>query len=175
LCAAGALPDRILLGAGQHADGLGELAVGWQRPVRVQVGAQDVGQDQGVALVGLTAGGGVPVPVARHRHRVDWVDLAAGGAQAGDQQAARRLDRHRDRAFSAVAVGGEQFQQPGQAGRVVADPGAGEQPTVAVHKGDVVVVLRPVNPTEYVQLVPPSFRSQPLSGLARAVQGTRAP
>jgi hypothetical protein len=35
-----------LLGAGQHRDGLGELGVGGQRPVRVHVGAQHAGQDE---------------------------------------------------------------------------------------------------------------------------------
>jgi hypothetical protein len=72
-----AVPDRVLLGAGQHGDGLGELAVGGQRPVGVQVGAQDVGQDDRVAVVGLAARDRVPVPVAGHRHRVDRVDVAA--------------------------------------------------------------------------------------------------
>jgi hypothetical protein len=43
----------------------------------------------------------VPVTVAGHRHRVDGVDLPAGRAQAGDQQPARGLDRHRDRVFGA--------------------------------------------------------------------------
>ena len=42
----GAVPDGVLLGAGQHRDGLGQLGVGGQRPVRVQVGAQHVGQDE---------------------------------------------------------------------------------------------------------------------------------
>ncbi len=130
-------------------------------------GAQDVRQDDRVTVVGLTACGRVAVPVAGHRHRVDRVDLAAGGAQAGGQQAARCLDRHRDRVFGAVAVGGEQFQQPGKAGRVVADPGAGEQPAVPACEGDVVVVLRPVDPAEYVQLKPPS----PQSAAVRAGQG----
>ena len=39
-----AFPDRVLLGAREDRDGLGELAVGGQRPVRVQVGAQHIRQ-----------------------------------------------------------------------------------------------------------------------------------
>jgi hypothetical protein len=100
----GAVPDRVLLGAGQHRDGLGQLGVVGQRPVRVQVGAQHVGQDEGVAVVGFLPGHRVPVPVPGHRHRVDGVDRAAGGAQACDQQPAGRLDRHRDRVLRSVAV-----------------------------------------------------------------------
>ncbi|GAA3289173.1 hypothetical protein GCM10020295_00400 [Streptomyces cinereospinus] len=50
-----AAPDGVLLGAGQHGDGLGEFAVGGQRPVGVHVGAHDVRQDQGVTGVGLLA------------------------------------------------------------------------------------------------------------------------
>jgi len=98
-----------LLGAGQHRDGLGELGVGGQRPVGVGVGAQDVGQHDRVAVVGLAARDRVPVPVAGDRHRVDGVDGAAGGAQARGQQPARGLDGHRDGIFGAVAMGGEQF------------------------------------------------------------------
>ena len=52
---AGAVPDRVLLGAGEHGDRLGQFGVGGQRPVRGQVGAQDVGQHQRVAGVGLLA------------------------------------------------------------------------------------------------------------------------
>jgi hypothetical protein len=175
----GAVPYGVLLGAGQHRDRLGELAVGGQRPVRVHVGAQHVAQDERVASVGFAPGDRVPVPVAGHRHRVDGIDLAAGGAQARGQQAARRLDRHRDGVFGAVAVFGEQFQQPGQAGRVVADPQPGQQPAVPVHEGDVVVVFRPVDSAEYVQLTPPSHvqfcrsrRSEPCR--ARALPNGRA-
>ena len=147
-----AVPDGVLLGAGQHRDGLGELGVGGQRPVRVQVGAQDVRQDDRVAVVGLAARDRVPVPVAGHRHRVDRVDR---------RPVARRQATSRPRGVSiatgtgssgAVAVLGEQVQQPGQAGRVVADPQPGQQPAVVVHEGDVVVVFRPVDPAEYVQL-----------------------
>ena len=92
----------------------------------------------------------VPVPVAGHRHRVDGVDRAAGGAQACDQQPAGRLDRHRDRVLRGVAVLGEQGQQLREPGRVVADPAAGQQLPVPVRQGDVVVVFGPVDPAEHV-------------------------
>jgi hypothetical protein len=48
----GAVPDRILLGAGEHGDRLGELAVVRQRPVCGLVRAQDVREHQGIAWVG---------------------------------------------------------------------------------------------------------------------------
>jgi hypothetical protein len=51
----GARPDGVLLSAGEHRDGVGELGVGGQRPVRVGVGAQDVGEHDRVAVVGLAA------------------------------------------------------------------------------------------------------------------------
>ena len=146
----GARPDGVLLGAGQHRDRLGELGVGGQRPVGVHVGAQDVRQHDRVAVVGFAARDRVPVPVAGHGHRVDGVDPAAGGAQAGGQQPARGLDRHRDRVIGAVAVLGEQAQQRGEPGGVVADAAAGQQLPVPVCQGDVVVVFGPVDPAEHV-------------------------
>jgi hypothetical protein len=77
---AGALPDRVLLGAGQHGDRLGEFGVGRQPAVRGHVGAQDVGEDERVAGVGLLPGDRVPVAVAGDGHRVDREHLSAGGA-----------------------------------------------------------------------------------------------
>jgi hypothetical protein len=91
----------------------------------------------------------VPVAVAGHGHRVDRVDLPAAGAQARGQQPARGFDRHRDRGIGAVAVPGEQPQQGGQPGCVVADPPAGQQFAVPVDQGDVVVVLGPVDAAEH--------------------------
>jgi hypothetical protein len=41
---------------------------------------------------------------------------------------------------------GEQVQQPGEPGRVVADPAAGQQLPVLVYERDVVVVFGPVDP-----------------------------
>lgn len=47
----GAVPDGVLLGAGQSCDGLGQLAVCGEWRVLGAVGAQDVGQDFGVEMV----------------------------------------------------------------------------------------------------------------------------
>ena len=146
LCAVVRSRDGVLLGAGQHRDGLGQLGIGGQRPVHVHVGAQHVRQHDRVAVVGLLPRDRVPVPVAGHCHRVDRIDRPAGGAQARDQQPARGLDRHRDRIPGGVAVLGEQGQQFREPGRVVADPAAGQQLAVPVHDGDVVVILGPVDP-----------------------------
>jgi hypothetical protein len=69
---------------------------------------------------------------------------------------------------------GEQCQQPGQAGRVIADPRPGQQRAVPVGEGDVVVVFGPVDPAKrptnssYSSSVP-SFTQ------LTAAQGTRAP
>lgn len=49
----GAVPDRVLLGTGQHGDGADQFGVGRQRPVGRPVGAQDVGQHDRVGVVGF--------------------------------------------------------------------------------------------------------------------------
>jgi hypothetical protein len=110
---AGAVPDGVLLGAGEHGDGLGEFGIRGQWSVRGLVGAQDVGQHEGVPGVGLLARHGVPVPIAGHRQRVDREYRAPGRAQARHQQAAAGFDGDRDRLLAAVAGGGEQLQQCG--------------------------------------------------------------
>ncbi len=107
-------------------------------------------EHDGVAVVGLAASDGVAVPVAGHGHRVDWVDLPPGGAKGGGQQPARGLDRHRDGIVWAVAMFGEQGQQRGQAGCVIADSLSGQQSAISVDQGDVVVILGPVDAAENV-------------------------
>jgi hypothetical protein len=145
----GAVPDSVLLGAGQDGDGLSELAVGWQLAVGVRVGAQDVRQHHRVEVVGLLARDGLPFAVAGGGHRVDGVDGATGRPEAGNEQAAGGLDRHRYPLAGVVAVLGQQVEQLLQAGRVVADPGPAQELAVAVDHGDVVVVAGPVDPAEH--------------------------
>jgi hypothetical protein len=127
-----------LLGAGQHRDRLDQLTVGRQGSVGGQVGAQDVGQDQRVAVVGLLAGHRVPLAVAGNCQRVDRKHRPAGGAEAGDQQPAAGLDRHWDRVVRGIAVGGQQLDQHGEPGGVVADPLSSHQPPVWGDNSDVV-------------------------------------
>lgn len=47
----GAVPDRVLLRAGQNSDGLGEFGVRGHCPVRCGVGAQDVGEGHCIEVV----------------------------------------------------------------------------------------------------------------------------
>jgi hypothetical protein len=149
-------PDGVLLGAGQDGDGLGLLGVVRQRPVGVHVGAQDVRQDQGVAGVGLLAADAVAVAVACGGQRVDCEDLAAAGAQDGDEQAVAGLDGDRYRALGAVAVLGQEVQELAVASCVVADARLCEQSAGVVDQGDVVVALRPGDAAEHGQAVLPA-------------------
>ena len=121
-------------------------------------------------MIRFFPGDRVPVPVAGHRHRVDRVDLAAGGAQARYQQPAGCLDRHRDRGIGGVAVLGEQGQQRREPGRVVADPAAGQQLPVPAGQGDVVVIFGPVDPAVNLHPFPP-FSAWSLFLLASAARG----
>jgi hypothetical protein len=155
-----AVPDSVLLGAGQDRNRTGLLAVAGQGPMGVPVGPQDVGQHDRVQRVRLRPRHSVAFPVASSRERVDRIDVAAGGLQTGDQQSPGGLDRDRDQrtptptlALSLVAVLaaggvmlGEHGQQLGEPGRVVADPPLGHDGAVRGDQRDVVVVFGPVDP-----------------------------
>jgi hypothetical protein len=96
-------------------------------------------------VVAFGSGDGVALAVAGDRKGVDGIDLAAGGAQAGDQQAAAGLDRDRDRLVGGVAVFGEQLDQRTPSGGVITDPPAGQQIAVCVDQGDVVMLFAPID------------------------------
>ena len=97
----GAPPGGVLMRPGQHGDRLRQFGVGGQPAMLVGVGTQDVGQRDGITMVGLLARHRVPLPVAGHRHRVDRVDRSTARPQHRDQQAARGLDRDRDRVLGS--------------------------------------------------------------------------
>jgi hypothetical protein len=132
------------------------------------VGAQDVGQHEGIAGVGLLTRHRVPISVAGHRQWVDRVHVPPRRAQTRNEQAAAGLDGDRDRLLVAVAGIGEQLQQRGEPGRVVADSAFGDQRAVGVDQGDVVMVFGPVDATEHSQDLDP-----PRELAFRAVQSSR--
>ena len=99
-----ARPHGVLLGAGQDSDSLGQFGVGGQRPVRVGIGAHDVGRQHRVGGIGFGARYRMPRPVPGGRQRVDRINHPAGGPQGGDPQPVVGFDGHRDRMFSGVAV-----------------------------------------------------------------------
>ena len=144
-----AVPDGVLLGSGQDGDGLGEVAVGGQGAVFGGVGAQDVGQDFGVEVVGLLAAECVAVAVAGGGEWVDDVDRPAGGAQAGDQEPVGGLDGDRNRGVGVVAVAGQEVEELGEALGAVVDAELGEEGAGLVQQGDVVVVGGPVDTAEH--------------------------
>lgn len=148
-----AVPDGVLLGAGQHRDRAGLLAVAGQGPVACRSVRKML-----ASTIASSASDFAPrpgsFPIASGRKGVDRVDVAPGGLQAGDQQPPGGLDRDRDQLTPAlalvVAVGGvmlsEHGQQLGEPGRVVADPPLGYNGAIRGDQRDVVMVLGPVDP-----------------------------
>ena len=160
-----ARPHRVLLGAGQHPDGLGQFGVGGQRPVRVGIGAHDVGQQHRVGGIGFGPRHRIAGPVPRGRQRVDRIDHPAGFAQGGHPQAAVGFDPHRDRMRGAVAGLGQQRQQRREPGRVVADPSARHHTPVVVDDGDVVMFCGPIDSAIQAQgVITPSIDGCAVAG-----------
>ena len=95
-------PDRLLVLPGQGFHRPAFVADRRERSVLVAVVAQDVGQGEGVAGVGLPARPAVPLAVARDSPRVDRVDRQACGLQGHHDQVLVGLDRDRDRTERAA-------------------------------------------------------------------------
>jgi len=84
------------------------------------------------------------------------------------RQAAAGFDGDRDRLLVVVAGIGEQLQQCGEPGGVVADSAFGHQLALGGDQGDVVMVFGPVDATEHSQDLDP-----PRELAFRAVQSSR--
>ena len=140
---ADAVPDELLVGAGEDAHGAGLVAVAGDLAVVVAVGADEVGEQPGVAGVGLRASDMVAVTVARRRARVDGVDVVAGRDQRRDPGAAVGLDADHDLAGPGGVLC-DQFVQSGDPRDALGQPPGGEALAGFVHELDVMVVLGPV-------------------------------
>ena len=149
-----AVPDQLLVGAGEYPHLGGFVTVAGDRPVVVAVGADQIGEDLGVAGVGLGAADVVALAVAGHRARVDRVDAVAGRDQGRDPGAAVRLDADHDFA-RARGVLRDQLMQRGDARDAFGQPPGGESLARLVHELDIMMGLGPI--IAYVQShrVPP--------------------
>jgi hypothetical protein len=147
-----AVPDGVLVSAGEHPDAGCQLGVVGDEAVHARVSAHDVGQHDRVGGVALGPAGRVPVAVAGDRERIDGVHPDAGRAQVRHQQPFGGLDRDRDGRVAAVAVDGEQLHQLGEAAGGVLDPGPDDQRAGLVDDHNVVVLLGPVDPTPTLHL-----------------------
>jgi hypothetical protein len=105
-------PDQALVGPGEDLDRLDQLAVTGNGSVVVMIGAGQFRQHPGITRIGLRPRGRVPLPIARHRQRVDShpVDRAqrlarrrsrGGRSRGGRCDGRHRGPAHRSRARSA--------------------------------------------------------------------------
>jgi len=88
----GPLPHCGLMRTGQQLHRVGQIAVPGDWAVMVTVETDDLRQDMRVAGVALGPRGGVPLPVARRRERVDRVHLVSGRPQCPYPRPAISLD-----------------------------------------------------------------------------------
>jgi hypothetical protein len=142
------VPDGILLSASEHGDGLSQFRVGWQGPMRGPVGAQNVGQQLSVDPVRLCPRHAMPLTIPCHRQRIDRVHLSSGATQTRHHQTARCLNGDRNGLDLVVAVLGQEREQQLIAEGVVIDPPLRQHHTGLVDQCHVIVIFRPVNPTD---------------------------
>ncbi len=119
----------------------------------VQVGAQHVRQQCGVAGVGLLARLPVPLPVASDRPWVDRKHCQAGCLQRHHDQVLVGLDRDRHRT-RVVGVLGEQRHQLPEPGQACVNLASAQNLTALVQDGDVVMRLGPVDPARDLHMFP---------------------
>ena len=113
---AGARPDQILMGPGQHLDRLSAVAVAGDRAMVVPIGAHQIGQQLGVRGIGLGSRDVVAVAVARRRQRVDREYLIISRGQRIHPQASVGFDA--DHHLGGVlGMLGDQLVQPPDPGQ----------------------------------------------------------
>lgn len=134
------------MGPGQNRDSPHQIGVLGQRPMHRGVGAQDIGQGHRIGVIRLLARDRVPFPIPGHRHRIDGIDRPAGRPQRRNQQPAWRLDSNRDRLGMSVTGLGEYPKQLVETLNALHDARLGQQLTVMIDDGDVVMALRPIDP-----------------------------
>jgi hypothetical protein len=140
-------PDQVLVRPGQDLNGARELGVAGDRAMVVSVGADQIGEQLGVAGVRLGPRGGVAVAVAADRQRVHCIDPVPGRKQRPDQQPAVGLDPDHH-LLELLGVLADQFVQPAHALQPVWNAALAQHLAQLVEQADVMVGLSPINPNE---------------------------
>ena len=109
------------------------------------VGADQVGQQLGVAGIGFRAGDLMPVAVAGHRERVDRVHPVPGRTQRPHPQAAIGFDANHHLA-GFLGMAGHQLVEPSNARKSFGQPTRRQPRPISIHHVNVVVVFSPIVP-----------------------------
>ncbi len=155
--------DQLVAPAHQAAQGLDGVGLGPERAQPVALGAQDVGEDAGVARIALGRDGAVARPARLHQVGVDRDDHEAGPHQGVDQQARGALDG--DPRLAGLAVPGEALEQRSEALAVVVGPEPVQHRPLGVEHAHGVRAPAPVHADEHAHgLIPPRWRMVPAAG-----------
>ncbi len=151
------------MGAGQHLDRLGQLAVTSDRSMPVPVGPDQVGQHVRIAGIALRARGHMPFTVPGHRHRIHRVDLIPGRQQRLHPWAAVCLnpDHHPWQLLHPAGILADQLMQAGDPQDSLRESTPGQDPSLMVLQLDVVMVFGPIIAEEQLHHVLPLSASCP--------------
>ncbi len=155
--------DEVVAAAHQGAQGFDGVGLGRERAQAMAVGAQDVGQDEGVAGVALGGDGAVAGSAGLDGIGMDRGDDEAGLDEGIDQEAGGPLDGDRDHARRAVLLQARhEHRQPGP---VVADLEPVEHHALGVDHADGVGAGAPIDadPDPH-RLVSSVWRMIPIAG-----------
>jgi len=104
-------PDQVLMPSGEVLDRVRVSAVTRDRPVIMTIGTHKIGENFGVARVGLRSRNVVAVAITRRGERVDRVRLIAGRDQRLYPQTAIGLDPNDDRVRIVRVIGDELMER----------------------------------------------------------------
>ena len=134
------------MGPGRDLDMLGELGVPSDRAVMRPVHPDDLSQQMSIRGIRLRPRRRMPLPIARHLHRVDRIDGVTGGQQRLHPRPPLGLDPnlHLIRLARRVKMFRDQLVQRGDSGQSLRQPPPGQQPPGIIFDLDVVIGLSPI-------------------------------